>query len=811
MATRRSGSRIDSPDRRLGPSQLGALGTAERRSIILSAVFTIPYCISLFAANRHDGYTTLWDGWMGPIASVLPAATIVLASRRNQLNRMAWRWIGAGIVLNAAANLWYVLYDQNLRPTPVPASSDVLYLLSYLSFIAGVAVLTQSSLGRGYLSVRLDGLVLGLTVGAVTAATSFGRILEVSGSPLAVATALAYPACDLVLIILIVASLAPHRYRLQRSAALLLGGISCFVVGDIIWMNQVATDSYIEGGPLEATWSIGIFLIGIAASVCQPAPPEEQTELTQRPTSHNPGLAMVPIVAGVVALIVLLVDSFRDIPLAATLLAIGALSAVILRTGLTVRELRASVDNYHAARTDALTGLANRRALLERLGPLFDATTDEQFAAILLIDLDGFKEVNDSIGHDAGDRLLQVVGARFQATLTRDECVLARLGGDEFACGFHVRSVTEAIAVARDLSAALGDPVALQGIQVRVGASIGVALSRVHGSTPVDVLRNADVAMYQAKRDQTDVVSYSPEFDLVGRDRLLLIAELRDAIEEHQLTLHFQPTFDVRTERIHGVEALVRWQHPSRGLMFPDDFIPLADRAGLIPQLTLGVLYQAIAEAARLATRGHELQMSVNITWHDLVNESFAERVDLMLQVFDVAPQRLTLEITESSLSKDTYRAHRGIEQLRSRGIRVSIDDFGVGYSSMSQLLGLSVDELKMDRSFVAALSSDHRAEPIIKCAIELARALNLSMVIEGVESATDLAAVTEFGTDLVQGHHIAMAMGSDDLGKFLEQSAVRQLDARASQASIQLPARLDNAVVRRASRNMFSSSPLVQ
>jgi EAL domain-containing protein (putative c-di-GMP-specific phosphodiesterase class I) len=278
--------------------------------------------------------------------------------------------------------------------------------------------------------------------------------------------------------------------------------------------------------------------------------------------------------------------------------------------------------------------------------------------------------------------------------------------------------------------------------------------------------------MYEAKRTQVSVCTYQPKHDLNGREQLTTIYELRIAIDERALTLNFQPALDMRSGKVYGVEALVRWQHPTRGLLYPESFVSLAERTGLMPELTRAVLELAIEEAAQLESLGHVLQMSVNISRYDLVDEALPNFIDELLDRHHVAHHRLTLEVTESCLAADPEHVSRCIRNLRMRGIRISIDDFGVGHSSMSQLLALPIDELKIDKSFILALQTDKRAGAIISSAVELGRALNLTIVAEGVESAQSLALLQRLGTDVAQGYQIARPLTAAKLHQYLNESA---------------------------------------
>jgi predicted signal transduction protein with EAL and GGDEF domain len=330
----------------------------------------------------------------------------------------------------------------------------------------------------------------------------------------------------------------------------------------------------------------------------------------------------------------------------------------------------------------------------------------------------------------------------------------------------------ELVDFGNELIEALLDPIALDGVIVRVSASVGIAIYPEHGLTQVELMRCADVAMYEAKRNHSTICLYHSDFDFNSRDRLTMIGDLRTAIESDQLVLHFQFTQDFHTGDIHGVEALVRWNHPTRGLVYPDEFIPMAERVGLIIPLTRVVLRKALTEMVRLDHRGHRLNMSVNISHLDLIDEKLPSYITILLEEFGVEPQRLTLEVTESSLGEDPVRARRSIDQLRALGVRISIDDFGVGYSSMSQLLEMPIDELKIDKTFVFALENDVRARAVISSTIELGRALHVTVVAEGIETFSHHQLLRTLGADIAQGFFIARPKTSQQLDAYLSSPA---------------------------------------
>lgn len=733
---------------------------------LATGVLVVVYAVALFVVARPaSGYVTLWDGWLVNIVSTLPVVAVLLRVWHKADGRLAWLAIAAGIALNSAGNLLYTYHDQNLIPIPNPAPSDLPYLLSHVMFVVGVVAISQRSFGRTHASVRLDSAVTGLTLGAVAGALWFGPVLKISGQPLEVAVGMAYPLLDLVLLVLLAAGLAPQRYRPSRSTGLLMAGVLAFVVGDVVYLNQSAANTYSSGTPLELTWIIGVFLLGLAAWARE----ERRSPSRRHHVESSNGIAMVPVVSGFVSLGVLVASLEWHVPTLAAHLAIAALGVVILRMVLTLRELRQAATNYRDARTDDLTGLDNRRAFQEAVESDLRSTDENRHVGVLLVDLDGFKEINDSLGHHVGDELLRVVAKRFENQIAKRGSI-ARIGGDEFACTQVVGCEEDLVGIAHELTDALAGPFALDGVTVRVGASIGASMSPEHGSTHEELLRCADVAMYEAKREMSVVRLYRADHDPNSRELLALIDQLRVAIETRSLTLYYQPTLELRSASVDGLEALVRWQHPTRGLMQPDSFIPLAERVGLIPQLTRAVLEQAIGEAARLEARGHPLHMSINVSRYDLVDEDLPQYIDTLLEQHHVPHNRITLEITESALSDDPDRAGRCIHELRDRGLRVSIDDYGVGYSSMSQLLGLHIDELKIDKSFVLALETDRRAQAIIRSAVELGQALNLTVVAEGIETSETLRLVRRLGADVGQGYFISRPLTRDQLDDYLAQ-----------------------------------------
>jgi diguanylate cyclase (GGDEF)-like protein len=444
---------------------------------------------------------------------------------------------------------------------------------------------------------------------------------------------------------------------------------------------------------------------------------------------------------------------------------------IVLSTSRRLRHLAAA--NEHMALHDPLTGLPNRVLFHDRVEQiLLAAKRAGSGAALIVLDLDGFKEVNDTLGHPIGDLLLQQVGSRIRGA-TREVDSVARLGGDEFAVVLSTASDSHATAgVAQRIQSALSKPFELEGLSIEVEASLGAARYPEDGGDAHTLLRRADVAMYVAKERKSGFEVYATETDLYRPDRLVLLAELRDAIANDDLVLHYQPVVDLGSGRVVGVEALVRWIHPTRGLIGPDDFIPLAESSEQIGPLTTWVLNHALEQCRRWQDSGVDLRMAVNLSARNLHHPGFPAEVGNLLAKWDVAPRSLELEITESAVMADPTRAIKILAELQGLGISLAIDDFGTGYSSLSYLSRLPVAKLKIDRSFVMTMDENHDDAVIVRSTIELGRNLGLGVIAEGVESPQVGRELERLGCDLAQGFLWSPAMPADQLSAWLEARA---------------------------------------
>lgn len=431
---------------------------------------------------------------------------------------------------------------------------------------------------------------------------------------------------------------------------------------------------------------------------------------------------------------------------------------------------------------DQLTGLPNRAFFYQRLERVLeDAKHRQNRMAIMIIDLDRFKEINDSLGHHVGDLLLMRVGPRLSKVLGESD-TLARLGGDEFMVLLpHIESIAAAERIAKQMLQALEQPFVLEEVSeefaLDVEASVGVACYPDHGEDIDTLMQRADVAMYLAKESHTGSETYVDERDRNSAVQIALLGELRRAMDNHELVLHYQPKINLATGEVAGTEGLLRWMHPKRGVIAPDDFILPAERTSLIGALTLYTLERALEQWHEWAAKGYKLPIAVNLSRRNLLDLDFVDEVRSMLERLDVEPEFLEFEITESSIIADPQRASEVCHGLNALGVRLSLDDYGAGYSSLSHLRRLPVQEIKIDKSFILRMMLDENDEVIVRSTIDLARNLGLDVVAEGVETNDVWDRLAELGCDLAQGFLISRPIPGDEFLVWLKRYEVRDTD----------------------------------
>jgi diguanylate cyclase (GGDEF)-like protein/PAS domain S-box-containing protein len=433
-----------------------------------------------------------------------------------------------------------------------------------------------------------------------------------------------------------------------------------------------------------------------------------------------------------------------------TLEAIGKTMSLSLANAQHMKELE------FMAHHDSLTGLPNRALLHEEFATNLENKTCD-CAALLLIDLDRFKEINDTVGHHIGDKLLQQIGPRINDCTDGYQALVSRLGGDEFTVlVYNIAAISEIMQIAEHILKSIRQPYVIDSMILEADASIGISLYPSNGKDSHALLRSADVAMYEAKRRGAGILFYDRTDDIHTPDRLALTAELGSAIRDDQLLLHYQPKIDLSSNEITGFEALVRWQHPRLGLLFPDRFIPLAEVSDAIHNLTENVLEMALAQQQRWKQAGHQFSVAVNLSARNLIDNRCVNKLEQMLLHYQTDPGMLELEITETALMHDPKGAVTLLKKLSNLGVKLSIDDFGTGYSSLSYLRELPINTLKIDSIFVTDMLRSEQDKIIVRSTITLAHNLNLKVIAEGVEDEETMLSLKQMDCDMVQGYHIS-------------------------------------------------------
>ncbi|HEV2998126.1 MAG TPA: aminotransferase class I/II-fold pyridoxal phosphate-dependent enzyme [Solirubrobacteraceae bacterium] len=738
------------------------LGAGERRALrAVTAVLVLLVAVTAVQAMSGVGGHAVEEAirdWVTSAIYILVGLMVCWRAVRVSETRRSWMIFAFGVSVYGLGNVLWAAWIEHLKEPPIPSICDgmwlTLYPTSYIC-ILGLARLRQQ---RVPARMWLDGIIAGLGIAAIGAAIVVRPVLaSVSGSTEAIITEMAYPVCDLLLAALVVGVLALRSWRLDRMWAMLGSGFLALAVADCLYAMQVAGGASAPSALTNLTYDVGVMLLALAA--WQPASKSQEDVL--------PGAAVLAIPAAftVSALGLLVYDHFNRLDVLALALAMLTMVAAFARTALTFRDVRALAETRRQAMTDDLTMMPNRRHFLRRLRDGITACrASDTSMAILLVDLDHFKELNDTLGHDAGDQLLCQVGERLRGIL-RGSDTAARLGGDEFGVLLSDPcDIERAELVADKILKAIAEPFPIKDLSLRVTASIGIALFPEHAKDDEELMQHVDVAMYEAKTSQTGRACYARERDNHTLERLTLAGELSHAIEAGQIEAHFQPKADANTRRIVGAEALVRWRHPTRGLIGPGEFVTIAEQAGLGRALTRKMLELALKQVKAWHEEGIHLHVAVNTTVADLQDTEFPAEVAATLASHGLSPEVLVLEVTENMVLADPIRVGDVLAKLGELGIGLSLDDFGTGYSSLTHLKALPVGEVKIDRSFVARMTSDHVDAAIVEATIKLAHSIGIRVVAEGIEDETTWSSLAASRCELVQGYALSKPLPAAEL-----------------------------------------------
>ena len=732
-------------------------------AVVYSALgaLLLAYLVSLIL-RQPDQSNTLVDGWGVGVFEVVTSALCIwrgIASRRRIVPVM----LGIGILSWSIGDTVLAAESAGGGAVSVPSLADLFWLGFYPVFYVALILLARRHIGRVGATTWLDGAVAGLGAAALCACFAFNTILHsVGGNATTVATDLAYPIGDVLLLTLAVGGTAIIPGRKDPQWLLIATAIGFTAIGDTFNLFASSGAPSHLGVILDGVaWPVAVLLVSASVWV---------RPLQTSPLARNgpPGF-LLPGLGACAGLLILLVDTLHQVTPVAIALATATLVTVGVQLALSVRTLRTLTELRHRqAITDDLTGLGNRRQLFNLLDAFFadfaDPETIDRRLSLLYVDLDHFKEINNSFGHSAGDEVLRQLGPRLTNHLRATDA-LVRVGGDELAVLVMDMDPTYVGTIAQQLIDELQQPFVLDAISVRVGASIGIASAPTDATDSASLLRCADLAMYRAKTGPQPYKSYQHELDDDG-NRLRLVDELSEAIVAKQLEVHFQPQLDLVTGKLSAMEALVRWPHPRLGMIPPLDFIPLADEAGLMHSLTAFVLERAVAQCAAWRAAGDDVTVSVNVAGTNLLDSGFSQSVMSTLARYDVPPASLILEITETMIIRDFELCKPVIEQLRALGLGVSIDDFGAGVTSLAHLGSLAVSELKLDRAFLTRLATGdtERNLALVRATIALGHKLNMRVVAEGIEDVEALNLLAALGCDLAQGYFISRPMPAAEL-----------------------------------------------
>ena len=752
-------------------------------SVLLAGPLVLWLRPELAGAGLVGGMTVqLLPAVLFAVFHVVVAGYCLMRSRRDRAERLGWYCI-AGAVLVGMPMVVLPLWTA-LAGVPAPGALtavQVVDLLRYPLAYIGVLYLLRGCGDDLPAGTWLDGLVVAAALGAVALSAGPGTLEHaIRTGQVRDVLSLVGPASGIVFLLVVAAAIVG-----VRSAS---GTVSLVLIGFGLWAVGAASIRGLFGVMPPPALSVavlapGAVVIGIAAVTEVAAFGFRHGEwwgdgAPDRPPT--PGLSWtilaLPAMAMIASATVLALAQSFELPLAARLLAATGVVLALARIVLSLKVIHRLSDAHLQARTDDLTGLSNRRGFFEQTDRLMLLAQPRHPVGLLLLDLDRFKEVNDALGHIAGDLLLSQVGRRI-ARAVRPADITARLGGDEFAVLMPDTSPEEATLLAERILLALGRPFTLQTVTLHVEASIGLVNCPELARSRSEALRCADVAMYQAKRTRTRIAVYTQHDD--DPDQLRTVEELRSTIAGRNpervgsIVVLFQPQLDLATGLPSGVEALVRWQHPERGLLGPGAFLPLAQAAGLMDALTNVVCELALGACAQWWSLGLKMPVSINFPSSAVHDHALPTRISDLLTRHGLPPEAMTLEITEDMLMNDPPSARQVLTTLRALRVAVSVDDYGTGYSSLAYLRNLPVDELKLDRAFISGLGDDPGAVAIVQHVVSLAHSLGLTLVAEGIDDLATVQALAAMGCDVGQGFFFARPMPAGQLLIWLAKDAV--------------------------------------
>ena len=704
-----------------------------------------------------DDKPTWWDTWFYGVAIL----GVTLAGLARPLlvkrDRLPWLLLALAAISWAAGDQYWTIMFADADEIPLPSPADAGYVALYPLASVGLILLARSQLKRVSLSVVLDALVASLAVGAVVSAFTVSRVITgISGSPAEVITNLAYPLGDLVLIVVVVATLSMVGWPADPVWWLLVAGFGLFAIADTAYLLG-ANSWYDDGSWVDGAWMAGIALIPLAGTLRRRTAPAVLGGLTA---------VAVQVMFSLVGLSVLVVSAFVHLhPLTIALAAACLVAAV---TALTYEQTQALRRSRTEALTDDLTTVGNRRVLDDRMPALIAASSQGQPLLLSIVSIRHLPEINETLGYEYGDGLLAALGTRLRQRLD-GRTVSARLGGAEIAVlqpfDGHLPRAEQSM---RDLLTAIGEPVRLPGGQVDIELSAGVAAGPVHATDSGGLLRCAADALRRAKATESEVEMYDPAQD-VGRDfGPRLLPELIGALDNGLIVASYEPIVDLTSGTAIDLEAKLRWVHPEHGVLDAATLRPLAARAGLTRRLTRVLMADAVRRCAWWRSGGLQLGVTLDLTTTDVLDSRLPYELARLLSEAGVPPVSIQLELAEDLLLVDPHRTRRALSQLRTLGVRLALDHYGRSAPSFTRLRTLPVQELKLDRSFVASATHSEQDESVVRATVNLVQSLGIRAAADGVDSERLLYQVRSYGVRIVQGAIVGDAMTPAGLAEWL-------------------------------------------
>jgi diguanylate cyclase (GGDEF)-like protein len=749
-----------------------------RIAMALLAIGVIVFtATSIAGLNATD---TTFTNSLYATLNLLAAGLIAARAYRVTSDRLAWLLIAVAMACSAIGDVVYDLWVPNGQS---PSAADPEYLAFYPFVYLGLLLLMRTRLTSVPIAIRLDPLVCGLAMAALGVALRTGPFqAAATRAPTTVLVGLLYPWGDLVLLAMAAGMLPIVGWRNEFRWILLACGLIGFALADTVYLFETSAGSYRVGSTLDAIWPAASLLLAVASWT--------PTSMVVPTLKRGYGSYAVPVSCTVVALAVAVFDENSRL---ATALAALSLIVAGVRFSLTLRDVSMMAESYKHAMTDELTTLPNRRSLATALTSLSGSGTTELESALktparkalLLLKIYEIDEINDSLGRPFGDELLRHIADRLANSMRRED-LLARVSDDEFAVLLTEGSdLIGARAQAGRLLEAVGEPFALDPLTVRVDARIAIALCPDHCEHPQELLSRAEAAMPHAKSAMGKIAVYDSAFEAHRETDPNLIEELRVALfEGDEPTLYYQPKVNTADGSVHSVEALLRWNHPTRGMLLPDEFLPAAERAGLMRKIADRTLKLALTQIQYWREKGITSAVSVNLATSNLLDLELVDSIERLLWARGLPADALIVEITESALV-DSVRSRNTVAELRRLGVRISLDDYGTGWSSLARLQDVSVDELKLDRIFVARLAQDARSVAIVRSTIALADSLGADLVAEGVEDELTLNALQRYGCNITQGFVHTPALPPAELEKWISSHAPHPNSSQSEQAGI--------------------------